>query len=285
MFRLRATGSERRRLPMKRLILGLVLVGACGGSSPPVAILDRQFTGTFIQPQSEVDAMTKHLAEEQASLTSNSVPPVRGPQWIYIDFNTLTSGTWDNQGVNYEDQCAGLNPGTVGFACDSACQDDIVSRVSLDYGNPVLGPIGVSVTKTKPTNPAQIRQTVVVTAGTGAYCGNGPMTGGSTPGDGRSCTEWIGQVSYVFAGLPQITSVQQIADEIAHEAGHQMGLMHTYQPTGDDIMGVEGPNTGNHCFSSGAVQVVQGGADICNRATQDDYSRLHNEWMTGKKSP
>jgi hypothetical protein len=270
---------------MKRLILGLVLVGACGGSPPSTVILEHPFAGTFVQPQSDVDAMTAHLAEEQSSLTSSSVLPVRGPQWIYIDFNTLTSGTWDNQGASYLDMCNGLNPGTAGFACDSHCQDDIVSRVSLDYGNPVLGPIGVSVTKTKPTNPAQIRQTVVVTAGTGAFCGQGPLIGGGTPGDPRMCTVWLGQVSYVFAGIPQYTSVQQIADAIAHEAGHQMGLAHTFQPTGDDIMGVEGPNTGNHCFSSGAVAVVQDGANVCNRTTQDDYGRLHNEWMTGMKSP
>jgi hypothetical protein len=265
-------------------ILGLALMGACGGEPPPTAILERPFTGTFVQPQAEVDAVTaRRHAEESAEYCC--VAPVIGPQWIYIDFNTLATGTWDNQGDNYLDLCHGLNPGTAGFACDSHCQDDIVSRVSLDYGNPVLGPILISVTNTKPTVASQIRQTVVVTAGTGTFCGQGPLVGGSTPGNVRQCTEWIGQVSYVFAGLPQVTSVQQIADEIAHEAGHQMGLMHTFQPTGDDIMGVEGPNTGNHCFSSGAVQVVQDGADICNRTTQDDYGRLHSEWATGLKSP
>jgi hypothetical protein len=155
-----------------------------------------------------------------------------------------------------------------------------VAKVNADFGNPSLGHIPLSVTKDKPANAAQIRETVVVTAGNGSFC-NSPF-GGTTPADPRLCTTWLPVVSYVFAGDPFYNTNQKIADAIAHEAGHQMGLMHTYNFGDEDIMGVV-PR--EHYLFSGAFPVVQDGSNFCNRVTQDDYARILAEYRTSTKAP
>jgi hypothetical protein len=252
---------------MKKVLIFLVLStsAACGDNvlGPAAKHSVPVIVDTF-GPGGGASVVEREVADverDQEDLTS-SVAPVRA-NVIFLQF---ANGTFQkNKGL---DICSGLNPPAV--SCDSTCQRDILSKVSNDFSNPLYGRIPFNVTLSQPAD-SQPRKTVVITS-SGDFCGwTDPGTGGVTPTPTGWCTsDQTYNVSYIFEFGR--TDRQNLADAIAHEVGHQYILEHTTQPTGNDIMGPNGPDgSGIHCFSWGSVSTT---GDQCGRATQDSFQRL-----------
>jgi hypothetical protein len=255
------------------VLMALAAMAACGGEPP----MDAQY-GTITA--SEVQVALK--------AASNS-PPVLDT--VFLDFG---DGTVHTHPAGQQDLCAGkVLPNVADIGCDNACKDAIVTAVRNDLSNPLYataanptGRLPFNVTRIKPDFTDY--HTVVVVQ-SGDFCGMGGWNG-STPG-GNGCSgasTRIFATSYVFdLRAPgsaadkrfQIPAApQDVADTIAHEVGHQYGLVHSgpWSYLNDDIAG---PGTAwqNHFFAWGYVPVYAA-ENPCGYATQDSFGQLYS-WV------